>query len=349
MNQKLTLILFAQVILILMASCQRDEPENWIKPEGERTVLFLTPRGEIYNQDEELVTTLPRCTYASQIISDKGDYFVSGTNENEKVGYWKNGKWVTLHVDFVDDVNHWIDGMAKWDYYIYLLDYPNVLKNSGIFRLEDGGRYLPAKQALAVSEGVCYVVGMKITDDSHGEYLPVLYTEHKGVFKPETLPLTPQGIRGECSCVYAYNRSHCLIGGSVNGWPVIWVDKQLQVLSLSQATIDNYDEGYALGEVHSLTECNGEIYAAGVEPFDGKASVATIWHNGTITHLEHYPHKSLSSEVVEIMTYGTDVYVATLEFFFDEEGEFVTNTILWKNGVVVKAYTGLQTTSFTII
>ena len=224
MTNKYIFIFIVQAVLLLATSCQHDEPDNWIKPEGERTVLFLTPQGQIYDQDQELVTTLPHCSYANQIISDKGDYFVSGIHEQEKEGYWKNGKWNTLHVDFIDDLNHWINGMAKWDYYIYLLDYPNVLKNSGIFPLEDAKRFLPAKQALDVSEGECYVVGHKLTDDSHGEYLPVLYTEHKGKYTYEMLPVFDKAIRGECTSVYAYNRNHCLIGGSINGWPVIWVD-----------------------------------------------------------------------------------------------------------------------------
>ena len=348
MNNRHILILLVQALLLLSASCQHDEPENWIRPEGERTVLFLTPKGLIYNQDQELLMTLPHCEYANDIISDRGDYFVSGFHDKAKEGYWKNGKWNTLHVDFIDDVNHTIDGIAKWDSYIYLLDYPNVLKNSGIFRLEDAERYLPAKRSLAVSEGACYVVGQKLTDDSHGEFLPVLYTEHKGKYTYEMLPVFDGAIRGLCTSVYAYDRNHCLIGGSIDGWPVIWVDKQLQVLPLTETTLDNYDENTSLGEVFSVTVCNGEIYAGGDEPFNDKYSVATIWHNGEISHLEYY-QQSMSSEVVEIMTYGTDVYVVTQEYYFDEEGEFITNTILWKNGLPVRVYPQLQTTSFTVI
>ncbi len=348
MNNKYLFLIIVQAILLLTTSCEHNEPDNWIKPEGERTVLFLTPQGQVYNQNQELVATLPNCAYANQIIADKGDYFVSGIHEKEKEGYWKNGKWNTLHVDFIDDVNHWINGMAKWDYYIYLLDYPNVLKNSGIFPLEDAKRFLAANQALSVTEGECYVVGHKLTDDSHGEYLPVLYTEHKGKYTYEMLPLFDKGIRGECTCVYAYDRNHCLIGGSINGWPVIWVDKKLQVMPLSEASFDNFDANTTLGEVCSLTESYGDIFAGGSEPYHDK-SVATVWHNGEITHLEYYPEKSISSEVVEIMTYGSDIYVVTLEFFFNENREFITNTILWKNGSPVRAYTGLQTTSFTVI
>ena len=348
MKFKYILILLVQAFMLLVTSCQHDEPENWIKPEGEREVLLLTPQGQIYNQEQELVTTLPHCSYASNIISDRGDYFVSGFHDKDKEGYWKNGKWNTLHVDFIDDVNHTIDGIAKWDSYIYLLDYPNVLKNSGIFRLEDAERYLPAKQALAVSEGACYVVGQKITDDSNGEYLPVLYTEHKGKYTYEILPVFNNGVRGECTCVYAYDRHHCLIGGSINSWPVIWVDRQLQVLPLTEATFDDQNENEGLGEVYSVAECNGEIYAGGIEAFNDKYLVATVWHNGEISHLEYYP-QSMSSEVIEMETYGTDLYIITREYFFDEEGEFTNNTILWKNGSPVRAYPRLQIASFTVI
>ena len=83
MNNKYILILIVQAIMLLTTSCQHDEPDNWIKPEGERTVLFLTPQGEVYDQNQELVAKLPNCSYANQIISDKGDYFVSGIHEKE--------------------------------------------------------------------------------------------------------------------------------------------------------------------------------------------------------------------------------------------------------------------------
>ena len=349
MNNKFTLLLILPLLLLLTASCEHDEPENWIRPDDQRTVLFLTPQGKIFDQNLELVVDLPDCNFSGQIISDKGDYFVSGINQKEKIGYWKNGKWTTLHVDFRDDNDHWIYGMGKWEYNLYLLDYPNVLKNSGLFRLVDADRYYPGTQALAVSEGKCYVVGSKITDESNGNYLPVLYTEHKSKFEFEMLPVTDNTTTGECSCVYAYDRTHTLIGGSINGWPVLWVDKELQVLPLSEASFDNYDELTSLGQVTSLTECNGEIYAVGEEPFGGKFSVATIWHNGTIHHLQYFPEKSMSSESVKIMTYGDDFYIVTLEYYFDENDEFTTTTVLWKNEVPIKAYIGLQTNSFTVI
>ena len=74
-------------------------------------------------------------------------------------------------------------------------------------------------------------------------------------------------------------------------------------MPLSEASFDNFDANTTLGEVCSLTECYGDIFARGSEPYHDK-SVATVWHNGEITHLEYYPEKSISSEVVEIMAYG---------------------------------------------
>ena len=94
------------------------------------------------------------------------------------MGYWKNGKWNTLHVDFIIDVDHRTVGIAKWDYNIYLLDYPNVLRNSGIFRLLDSENFTPAMHGISVSEGECCVVGtdnMPIGDFDF-KFLPVLYT-----------------------------------------------------------------------------------------------------------------------------------------------------------------------------
>ena len=122
--------------LLLLSSCHHDEPGNPFKPLDKRTVLVLSTDGEIFDQHGELVTQLPNCTFANEIIADGNDYFVSGVQSKDRVGYWKNGKWSTLHIDFIDDVDHRTYGIGKWDYYIFLLDIPNVLKNSGIFPLE---------------------------------------------------------------------------------------------------------------------------------------------------------------------------------------------------------------------
>ncbi len=335
--------------LLVMTACSHHEDEP-IKPAEERTVLFLTNRGEIYNQHHELVCQLPKCDYASQIISDKNDYFVSGTNQNERVGYWKNGKWNTLHVDFIDDVDHWIDGIGKWEYYIYLLDYPNVLKNSGIFPLERADEFIPAYMAaLAVSEGNCFVVGQLRNNVTGSGYLPAMYHEHKGRFTPEYLPVPDGTLDGYCSGIYAYNGTHTLVGGSVDGWPAIWVDKQLQILPLTELVYEDYvNQNVPLGVVVSLTECEGEVYAVGSEPLGDHPFVATMWHNGVIEHLIH-DAESDASEALKVMTYGSDFYVVTLEYNLGDDGEYVTTTVLWKNGEFVKAYYNLATISFTIV
>ena len=104
----------AACTLTLLSSCEHDEPVNPIKPLDQRTVLLMTPSGEIYDQNGEFVTQLPNCTFAAEIISDGDDYFVSGVQSKGRVGYWKNGKWNTLHVDFIDDVDHWTYGIGKW-------------------------------------------------------------------------------------------------------------------------------------------------------------------------------------------------------------------------------------------
>lgn len=330
-----------------LSSCSKDSADEPFKPIDKRTVLLLTSEGVIYNQNFEQVMQLPYCTFASQIISEGNDYFVSGTyekNGNAKVGYWKNGKWNTLHVDFIEDVDHWIYGIGKWDYYIYLLDYPNVLKNSGIFPIEDGEHFAPAAQALAVSEGKCYVVGANQVDEDGFIFMPVLYTEHKGRYTAEFLPVPPGTESGECNSVYAYDVVHTLIGGSVDDRPVVWNDKQLQILPLT-----HFDESdpYA-GTVHSVTVCDGHIYAAGDEAIESGGRVATLWRDNEIIHLLHDPTCDLS-EAIEVMAYGNDVYVVTLEHGIDADGESTTTSVLWRNGEIVKVYPGLRVKDFTVL
>ena len=98
--------LFIKLVLAI-GTCSHDEPGSPFKPLEERRVLVLNYDGEIYDQHGEMVMQLPNCTYATEIISDGDDYFVSGVQSKDRVGYWKNGKWNTLHVDFIDDVDHW--------------------------------------------------------------------------------------------------------------------------------------------------------------------------------------------------------------------------------------------------
>ena len=105
-------------LLLVLPGCKSDEPDA-VKRRGERQILVLTSEGHIYDLMGDRIMELPNCEYASEIISDGDDYFVSGKSTKDKVGYWKNGKWNTLHIDFIDNVSHETQGIAKWDYYIY--------------------------------------------------------------------------------------------------------------------------------------------------------------------------------------------------------------------------------------
>ena len=50
--------LLAIYAMTLLSSCEHDEPVNPIKPLEDRTVLLVTPSGEIYNQNGDLVQQL---------------------------------------------------------------------------------------------------------------------------------------------------------------------------------------------------------------------------------------------------------------------------------------------------
>ncbi len=113
MKQKFLYHIFLICVLASLSACEHEEPVDPIKPVDERKVLVLTYGGEIYDQNGEFVTQLPNCTFAAEMISDGDDYFVSGVQSKGRVGYWKNGKWNTLHVDFIDDVDHWTYGIGK--------------------------------------------------------------------------------------------------------------------------------------------------------------------------------------------------------------------------------------------
>lgn len=68
----------AAVAVLFLSSCEHDEPLSSIKPLEERTVLVMSTAGEIFDQTGKLVTELPDCTFASEIIADGNDYFVAG-------------------------------------------------------------------------------------------------------------------------------------------------------------------------------------------------------------------------------------------------------------------------------
>ncbi len=327
--------------LLSLASCSHDEPVNPIKPVDERTVLVLTHSGDVLDQYGDTVTHLPYCVFAAEIISDGDDYFVSGNHSKGRVGYWKNGKWNTLHVDFIDDVDHWTYGIGKWDYYLYLLDVPNVLKNSGIFPLEDFHDFIPATHALAVSEGKCYVIGYGFgdNDNADGHYLPVLYTN----YKKEFLPMPGAAITGECHAIYAYDRDHTIIGGFIEDLPAVWVDKEYDIYPVSYPR-EQFDSGYLLGSVESVTKCNDHIYAAGFEyDYDNK-SFATLWTDGVPEHFLS-GWECTSSHAVEVHSYGDDVYLLTYEYNNDTDK---SRTHLWMNGKIIMSYADISPAGFTI-
>ena len=332
--------LLAICALSLFSSCTHDEPVNPIKPVDERTVLVLTHDGYVFDQVGDLIAQLPNCRFAAEIISDGDDYFVSGTQSKDRVGYWKNAKWNTLHVDFIDDVDHWTYGIAKWDYYLYLLDIPNVLKNSGIFPLEDLHDFIPASHALAVSEGKCYVIGYGFGDDNaDGHYLPVLYTN----YKKEFLPMPGAAITGECHAIYAYDRDHTIIGGFIDDLPAVWVDKEYEIYPVSYPR-ELEDDEYLLGTVESVAKCNDHIYAAGFEYDFNNKSLATMWTNGVPEHFLS-GWECTSSHAVGVHTYGDDVYLLTYEYNNDTDE---SRTHLWMNGKIIMTYVGMSPAGFTI-
>lgn len=341
MKHNLLCYIVAAVAFLAFSSCHHDEPVNPIKPFDQRTVLVLSNSGLIYNQDGRLVKELPDCTYAAEIIADGDDYFVSGVQSKDRIGYWKNGKWNTLHVDFIDDVDHWTYGIGKWDYYIYLLDIPNVLKNSGIFPLEDCHDFLPADHGLRVSQGKCYVIGYGFDNQAQPAYKPVLYTNYKKEFLP-----MPQGAKtGECRAIYAYDRDHTVIGGIVDRKPAVWVDKECRIYEVSNPSI-SIEGDIPLGRIDAITLCNGHIYGAGWEHNENHMLVATVWADGVPSHYLSGDSNVVSSEATEIYSYGDDVYVLTSEYYSDSDD---CMTYLWINGKIAKSYPGVRATGFTVL
>lgn len=328
----------------LLSSCEHDEPVNPIKTREDRTLLVLTSDGKVYDQTGQVLEVLPDCTYASEIISEGDDYFVAGVSSKGRVGYWKNGKWNTLHVDFIEDVDHWMYGIDKWDSYIYLLDMPNVLKNSGIFPLKDSQLFIPADHTLRVSEGKCYVIGYELTD-VETVFHPVIYTNYKSYFKKEYLPLPPGYTTGECWSIYASNGNHTVIGGIVGREPAVWVDKQCQIYQVSSPELLE-DGVYPVGRIVAITESNGHIYAAGFEYNSDIELMATVWTDGVPAHYRYNADYDGSSQAFGIYCYGNDVYVLTTEY--DPKKEDLM-THIWLNEEILVSYRGIQAVGLTIL
>ena len=344
-------ILLALCALFLLASCEHDEP-NQVKRRGERQILVLTSEGHVYDLMGDRIMELPNCEYASEIISDGDDYFVSGKNSKGKVGYWKNGKWNTLHVDFINDVEHETQGIAKWDYYIYLFDYPNVLKNSGIFPLDDCENFSPSGKCLAVSNGKCYITGMEYHGDEATNDA-VLYYEYKGRYAKAILPKPSEDVDGHATAIYAYDTDHTIVGGHVGEEPCIWVDKELQVLPRI-FNAPNPASYLTLAHVSSVVKLNGHIYACGYETdFDGQDK-AVLWVDG-VPQLIHSgrQEKIIFSFAEELIAYGEDLYMLTFECYEkmlpNGESDFEIDILIWMNDRIIAKYNDIDIVNFAVV
>jgi hypothetical protein len=342
-------LLLAISVLTLLSSCDKDEVT--VKRRGERQIYVLTYEGHIYDLMGDRIMELPNCEYASEIISDGDDYFVSGKSTKDKVGYWKNGKWNTLHIDFIDNVSHETQGIAKWDYYIYLFDYPYILKNSGIFPLDSCENFSPSGQCIAVSNGKCYLAGMEYHGDEPND--AVLYYEHKGRYAKAILPKPSADVNGHATCIYAYDTDHTIVGGHVGREPCIWVDKELQVLPrIFNASM--YDEDVPLAHVSSVARLNGHIYAVGFETDTEGHDRAMLWVDGVPQLIQSgRQEKVIWSMAEELIAYGDDLYMLTFESYEYKLPNGETDTeldiFIWMNDRIIAKYNGIDIVNFTVV
>ncbi len=335
--------------MFLLASCQHEEPT--VKRRGERQILVLTSEGHIYDLMGDKIMELPDCEYASEIISDGDDYFVSGSNSKGKVGYWKNGKWNTLHVDFIEDVSHETQGIGKWDYYIYLFDYPNVLKNSGIFPLDSCENFNASSQCIAVTNGKCYLAGVEWHNDESSD--AVLYYEYKGRYAKATLPKPSKDVNGFATTIFAWDTDHTIVGGHVGTEPCIWVDRELQVLPRTfDAPFYDYDRPVA--HVSSTAFLNGHVYACGYEEDENNKMHAVLWVDGIPKHIQTPRHeKMVFSFAEELIAYGDDLYMLTFECYEktlpNGETDHDIDILIWMNDRVIAKYNGIDIVNFTVV
>ncbi len=337
--------------MLLLSSCHKDEIT--VKRRGERQIYVLTSEGHIYDLMGDRIMELPNCEYASEIISDGDDYFVSGKNSKGKVGYWKNGKWNTLHIDFIEDVDHEIQGIAKWDYYIYLFDYPYILKNSGLFPLDDCEDFEAPGKSLAVSNGKCYIAGWEYHRDEGMPNDAVLYYEHKGRYAKAILPKPSDDVSGHATTIYAYDTDHTIVGGHVGTEPCIWVDQQLQVLPrMYNPPIPEAD--IPLAHVSSVTRLNGHIYACGFETDNDGHDQAILWIDGVPQRVHSgRQEKIIFSFAEELIAYGDDLYMLSFEFYEkmlpNGEIDHEVDILIWMNDRVIAKYNNIDVINFAVV
>lgn len=348
MRQKFIYNILIASVLLVLTSCQHDEPRPKFKPVEERKVLLLTSEGHIYDQTGERIMELPNCEYASEIIADGDDYFVSGKTTKERVGYWKNGKWNTLHVDFLEDVEHETQGIGKWESYIFLFDYPNILRNSGIFPLVDSEIFESSGECMAVSEGKCYVVGREYHREN-GRFEAVIYYEQKGRYVKEILPKPSDDVNSAAYTAFAWEGTHTVVGGRVGEEPCVWIDKQLQVLPRTYDVHDDTGLELPMAVISSVTCINNHVYAVGSEnDYDGN-EVATMWVDGVPRHLLSGDKGVYWSWLFEINSYGEDWYALSIEMAKVTENDTKVTILLWYNGAVIARYRNIDIVNFAVV
>ncbi len=329
-------ILAIMIVSSMLTSCSNDSDEPTgqpiqVKPESERTIMIMDESGHLFNQNGELVSTLPNCEHSNQIIPFAENYYVTGEYlENEKyggLGYWKNGEWVTVKeysqpypitYSFLickryDDIylltSQWED-YNKSALYIY--------KNGNPIRQDDPARKVQCKDMTA-SNNKCYLVGYEY-DDYNGldYYYPVLWTDGKKEYLQVNTEYEGAMAGATADCIYASGSSHTIIGGCIIkndvGKPAIWIDKKLTELSTSSSS--------AWGEVIDVIETSGHVYALGYE--DNKA---TLWVDG---NRESYHHNSNPDDYPDIYSYGLQLQLYGSDLYALVQSGYYYQ--IWMNG-----------------
>jgi hypothetical protein len=143
------------------------------------------------------------------------------------------------------------------------------------------------------------------------------------------------------------------VGGHVGTEPCIWVDKELQVLP---RTLDPppYEYDLPLGHVTSTTYLNGHIYACGYEDDEDHNMRAVLWVDGVPQHIHSgRQEKVLFSSAEELMAYGDDLYMLSLECYEYKLPNGETDTsidfFIWMNDRIIAKYDHIDIVNFTVV